>query len=136
MTRILAHTLGGNFKSFCEVNQKFQRFLLFFFIIPHHTKGNQAAGQNRACIIGAYRIVQALYSKERTTLNAVLAQRYASTCTCTHALNGITFKVGVNPSLKREMWLLMDLITKKTVQKYTFLESEKPDESNGGHRFL
>ena len=38
------------------------------------------------------------------------------------------------------MWLLMDLITKKilhkNVQKYTFLESEKPDESNGGHRFL
>ena len=23
----------------------------------------------------------------------------------------------------------------KNVQKYTFLESEKPDESNGGHRF-
>ena len=38
------------------------------------------------------------------------------------------------------MWLLMHLITKKAlrknVQKYTFLESEKPDESNGGHRFL
>ena len=27
------------------------------------------------------------------------------------------FKVGVNPSLKREMWLLMDLITKKTCAK-------------------
>ena len=26
-------------------------------------------------------------------------------------------KVGVNPSLKREMWLLMDLITKKTCAK-------------------
>ena len=26
-------------------------------------------------------------------------------------------KVGVNPSLKREMWLLMDLITKKTCKK-------------------
>ena len=38
------------------------------------------------------------------------------------------------------MWLLMHLITKKilhkNVQKYTFLESEKTDESNGGHRFL
>ena len=49
-------------------------------------------------------------------------------------------KVGVNPSLKREMGLLMHLITKKilhkNVQKYTFLESEKPDESNGGNRFL
>ena len=29
----------------------------------------------------------------------------------------IEFKVGVNPSLKREMWLLMDLITKKTCAK-------------------
>ena len=27
------------------------------------------------------------------------------------------FKVGVNPSLKREMWLLMDLITEKTCAK-------------------
>ena len=48
--RILAcHTHhGGNFKSFCEVNQKFQRLLLLFFSIPRHTKGNQAAGQNCA----------------------------------------------------------------------------------------
>ena len=59
MTRILAHTIGGNLKSFCEVNQKFQRFLLFFSIL-RHTKGNQAAGQNRARI-GAYRVVQTLY---------------------------------------------------------------------------
>ena len=29
----------------------------------------------------------------------------------------VGFKVGVNPSLKREMWLLMDLITKKTCAK-------------------
>ena len=56
--RILA-ALGGNFKSSCEVNQKFQRFLLFFST-PHHTKGNQAAGQNRARI-GAYCVVQTLY---------------------------------------------------------------------------
>ena len=52
----------------------------------------------------------------------------------------MNIKVGVNPSLKREMWLLMDLITnldlRKNVQKYTFLESEKTDESNGGHIFL
>ena len=65
MTRILAHThthtLGGNFKSFCEVNQKFQLFFLLFFSIPHHTKGNQAARQNHAPIIGAYRVVQTLY---------------------------------------------------------------------------
>ena len=27
------------------------------------------------------------------------------------------FKVGVNPSLKKEMWLLMHLITKKTCTK-------------------
>ena len=32
-------------------------------------------------------------------------------------LNCIKFKVGVNPSLKREMWLLMDLVTKKTCAK-------------------
>ena len=31
--------------------------------------------------------------------------------------NATWFKVGVNPSLKREMWLLMDLITKKTCAK-------------------
>ena len=55
---ILAHILGGNFKSFCEVNQKFQRFLLFFSI-PRHIIGNQAAGQNRARI-GAY-VMQTLY---------------------------------------------------------------------------
>ena len=34
--RILAHTLGGNFESFCEVNQKLKHFL--FFSIPHHSK--------------------------------------------------------------------------------------------------
>ena len=38
------------------------------------------------------------------------------------------------------MWLLMHLITKETCtemyKKYTFLESEKPGESNGGHTFL
>ena len=55
---ISTHTLGGNFKSFCEVNRKFQRFLLFSSI-PHHTKGNQAAGQNHLRI-GAYRVVQTL----------------------------------------------------------------------------
>ena len=54
VTRILAHTLGGNFKSFCEVNQKFQRFL--FFSIPRHTKGNQAVGQNCERI-GAHRVM-------------------------------------------------------------------------------
>ena len=59
MRIILAHTLGGNFESFCEVNQKLQRLLLFF-LIPRHTKENQAAGQNRARI-GAYRVVQTLY---------------------------------------------------------------------------
>ena len=31
--------------------------------------------------------------------------------------NRCAIKVGVNPSLKREMWLLMDLITKKTCAK-------------------
>ena len=51
------------------------------------------------------------------------------------------FKVGVNPSLKTEMWLLMDLINKKTCAKMYksihFWNQKKPDESNGGgHRFL
>ena len=54
VTRILAHTLGGNFKSLCKVNQK------LFFSIPHHTKGNQVAGQNCACI-GECRVVKTLY---------------------------------------------------------------------------
>ena len=39
VTRILAHTLGGNFESFCEVNPVFEHFVLFFSI-PRHTKGN------------------------------------------------------------------------------------------------
>ena len=60
VTRISAHTLGGKFESFCEVNQKFQHFCSFFSSISCHTKGNQAAGQNRACI-GVYGIVQTLY---------------------------------------------------------------------------
>ena len=34
-----------------------------------------------------------------------------------HDLMAHGLKVGVNPSLKREMWLLMDLITKKTCAK-------------------
>ena len=59
MTRILTHTLCGNFELFCEVNQNFMHFLLFFSI-PHHTKRNQVAGQNRA-LIGAYRVMLTLY---------------------------------------------------------------------------
>ena len=34
--------------------------IFFCFSIPRHTKGNQAAGQNRACI-GVYRVMQTLY---------------------------------------------------------------------------
>ena len=34
-----------------------------------------------------------------------------------NARQNFSFKVGVNPSLKREMWLLMDLITKKICAK-------------------
>ena len=30
----------------------------------------------------------------------------------------LSFKVGVSPSLKREMWLLMDLITKTCAKMY------------------
>ena len=43
VTRILANTLGGNFNSFYEVNQKFKRFLLFFSI-PRHTKRKPSGG--------------------------------------------------------------------------------------------
>ena len=59
VTRILAHKLGGNFESFCEVNQKFMCFSLSHAI----QKGNQAGGgeeQNRARI-GVHRIVKTLY---------------------------------------------------------------------------
>ena len=42
VTRILAHTLGGNFKSFCEVNQKFKCFL--FFSLPVNTKRKPGCG--------------------------------------------------------------------------------------------
>ena len=66
---ISTHTLGGNFESFCKVNQKFQRFLLFFSI-PRHTKGNQAAGKNHACI-GAHRVVQTL-NAERIHTRTIL----------------------------------------------------------------
>ena len=67
VTKISTHTPVGNFKSFCEVNQKFKHFFFLFFVfcfsfIPRHTKGNQTARQNRARI-GAYRIVQTLYSE-------------------------------------------------------------------------
>ena len=48
VTRVLAHTLGGTFKSFCEVNQKFKRFFFCCFSLYRAIlKGNQAAGQNR-----------------------------------------------------------------------------------------
>ena len=59
VTRILAHTLGGNSESFCKVNQKFQRFFVVFLYM-RNIKGNQAAGQNHACI-GVYHVVQTLY---------------------------------------------------------------------------
>ena len=49
-------------------------------------------------------------------------------------------KVGVNPSLKKGNVASYASHNEedlhKNVQKYTFLESEKTGESNGGHRFL
>ena len=42
VTRMLKHTLGGNFKLFCEVNQKLKRFLLFFSIDHSHYCIDQA----------------------------------------------------------------------------------------------
>ena len=46
VTRILAHTLSGNFESFCEVNQKFKRLLLLLLLIsiPRHTKRKPGGG--------------------------------------------------------------------------------------------
>ena len=39
VARILAHTLGGNFKSFCEVNQKFKHFFFVFHYNAPYKKG-------------------------------------------------------------------------------------------------
>ena len=71
----ITNTLGGNFKSFCEANQKFKRHLLFFSI-PRHTKRipSGAAVQNRARL-GAHRVVQYLYLDmwyQRLCLSVVL----------------------------------------------------------------
>ena len=38
MTRILAHTLGGNFELFCEVNQKFKHFFVVFLDTTPYNK--------------------------------------------------------------------------------------------------
>ena len=38
MTRILVHTLNGNFKSSCEVNRMFKRLLLFFLYTAPYKK--------------------------------------------------------------------------------------------------
>ena len=65
--KILAHTLGENFRSFEEVNQKFKRFYFIFFLYCTIQKGNRATGQNRVCI-GAYCIVQTLYCHVFTAL--------------------------------------------------------------------
>ena len=44
MTRILAHTLGENVKSFCKVNRKFQLFFfLFLYIAPYKRKPSSGA---------------------------------------------------------------------------------------------
>ena len=70
---IITHTLGGNFKSFCQLNQKFQRFWLFSSTL-RRTKGKQAAGQNRSRI-GAYRVLQTLYWYGRCHIRAQINMR-------------------------------------------------------------
>ena len=47
MTRISAHALSWNFRSFPKVNRKFKHFLLFFSI-QSCTKGNHEILQNRS----------------------------------------------------------------------------------------
>ena len=59
MTRILAHTLGGNFVSFCEVNKKIKRFLMFFFYTAPYKKETKRRGKITRIV--AYRVVQTLY---------------------------------------------------------------------------
>ena len=82
MTRISAHTLGGNLKSFCEVNQKFKRFLLFFSI-PRHTKGNQAVEQNRAGRCVSRRANPLYESVDVTFTFARTHQKHHAQCLCT-----------------------------------------------------
>ena len=59
VTRILAHTISGNFNSFYEL--KVQAFFCCFSLYWAKQKGNQAAGQSHARM-GAYRVVQTLYT--------------------------------------------------------------------------
>ena len=47
---ISTHTLGGNFKSFCEVNQNSSVFFFFmFFSIPRHIK-RKPSGGGKSCV--------------------------------------------------------------------------------------
>ena len=63
--KILALTLGGNFKSLYEVNQKFKHFCCCCFsLYCAIQKGNQVAGQNRVRI-GAYYILHTPYWSPR-----------------------------------------------------------------------
>ena len=56
------HTRSVEILNRSDVNQKFQHFFVVFLYTTPYKKGNQVAGQNRVRI-GAYRIVQTLYSQ-------------------------------------------------------------------------
>ena len=83
VTKISAHTPVGNFKSFCEVNQKFKHFCFFFVFLfflyttPYKRKPN---GKAKSCAyICAYHIVQTLYSEFDHNL-AVTSMRCCDCC--------------------------------------------------------
>ena len=96
VTRILAHTLEWNFKSFHEVNRKFQGF--FIFSIPRCAKGNQGILKNRACV-RAYHVVQTLYCGHTCASRGLAvgklhsASLYESTGMCFVMLCGMELKL-------------------------------------------
>ena len=57
----VTNTLGGNFKSFCEINQKFKRFLLFFSIL-RNTKRKPSDGAKSCVYKCVSHIVNPLYT--------------------------------------------------------------------------
>ena len=61
VTRISAHSHTLVYKFFHEVNPKLDLFFLFFSI-PRSTKENQEMLQSRARTLGAYRVVQTVFS--------------------------------------------------------------------------
>ena len=59
---MLAGARGGNFKSFCVVNQMFKRFWLFFSIgLPRHTKKETKQQGKIVRVQMRVRVMQTLY---------------------------------------------------------------------------